>query len=142
MNQYFLLVVRLVLGAIWIYQGCFLKIVIRDAHEFSIVQSLGLDDTSAWFWMVTIGAAEAFLGLGIISGFAYRAVNIFQIMILLLMNIVGICFGHGSIERPVGLLLSNCPHFLLAWLLVVHGPGRFAMSFSRRRLASGKSATA
>jgi uncharacterized membrane protein YphA (DoxX/SURF4 family) len=142
MNQYFLLAVRLVLGTIWIYQGCFLKIIMRDAHEFFIVRSLGLDDAGAWFWVIAIGVAEVWLGLGIISGIAYRTVNIFQIVILLLMNVVGICFGNGSIEHPFGLLLSNCPHFLLAWLLVVHGPGRFAMSSSRRRLASGNSATA
>lgn len=141
MNQYWLLAVRLVLGTIWIYQGCFLKIIIRDPHEFAIVRSISADDGTAWSWMVAIGLGELLLGIGIISGIACRAVNIFQISILLLMNLVGICFGHGSIEHPFGLLLSNCPLFLLAWFLATNGPGRFAVHWPRKRVVSGESGT-
>ena len=111
------------LATIWLYEGFWLKIWRPDAHELTIVSAFAATPQGARLLMTLIGAAETVLALGILSGLFARFVSWFQVGILLLMNLTGILFGHGTIRDPSGLLIHNLPLFACMTLIALHGPG-------------------
>jgi uncharacterized membrane protein YphA (DoxX/SURF4 family) len=123
----FLLLVRLAMALVWLYNGFWLKIVLRDPHHRAIVAAVFGHDWRADLGLIFIGSAETLLALGIASGMAHRFVNSIQIVVLLAMNIVGIVCGGGEIAHPVGLLIQNLPLICCAALIIVQGPGPFVL---------------
>jgi uncharacterized membrane protein YphA (DoxX/SURF4 family) len=121
-----LLLARLILAAIWLYQGLWLKIIQADPHHLTVVRSVPLP---VWITpdkaLTLIGAGETLLALGIASGLWHRLVNGFQIALLVAMNIIGIVCAGSEISAGWGLLLMNLPQLMLAWLLLRHGPGKW-----------------
>jgi uncharacterized membrane protein YphA (DoxX/SURF4 family) len=128
----FVFFVRCAMALVWLYNGLWLKVILRDPHHRAIVASVvGSDGWRADVALIVIGAAESLLALGILSGVAHRFVNGFQIAVLLLMNGLGIAFGGGSIEHPIGLLIGNLPLICCALLALLHGPGSFVAPLKR-----------
>lgn len=118
----FALFVRAVLSLVWLYNGLWLKVLAVDPHHAQIVAStLGHPA-----WLTTIGAGESLLAIGILSGWASRLVNGFQLALLIAMNAVGILFS-GEIEKPLGLVISNLPLAACAIALIIFGPGRWIL---------------
>lgn len=119
--------VRLAMALVWLYNGLWLKVVLRDPHHRAIVASVfGTDGWGADLALYVIGGAETLLAVGVASGAAYRFVNGFQIAALLAMNALGIAFGGGGIAHPIGLLIQNLPLVCCAALVMIQGPGPFA----------------
>ena len=137
----FLFGVRLVLAAIWLYEGFWLKIWRPDAHELAIVSSFAATPQGARQLMALIGAAETALAFGILSGLYWRLVSCFQIGILLVMNLTGILFGKGTIHDPAGLIIHNLPLFACMALVALHGPGSWRAPAPNGRAGSKGDAT-
>ena len=119
--------VRLSMALVWLYNGLWLKIVVRDPHHRAIVAAVFGDDWRADVALIAIGTGESLLAAGIASGIAFRFVNGVQIAVLLAMNLIGIFYGGGEIAHPIGLLIQNLPLFCCAALIIVHGPGPFVL---------------
>ena len=124
-SPYFLLFVRLTIALTWIYQGLWLKVIVRDPHHLEIVRSVGFPDATAA--MLAIGACETLLAAGVLSGLFHRAISTFQIVILLAMNLTGILFGGGNISHPFGLLIGNLPLLICIALIGLYGPGALSL---------------
>ncbi len=123
-----LLAVRCVMAAVWFYNGLWLKLIARDAHHLEIVSAVVAGTrVPPVVGLSVIGGGETLLALGVLSGLWPRFVNGFQIGLLVVMNVCGIIFGGGAIERPVGLLIANLPLIACASMVIALGPGRFAM---------------
>ncbi len=124
MNGKLIFAFRIALAAIWLYNGLWLKVIVLDPHHLSIVHSV-FNNASADPVLVLklIGGCETLLAIGILSGLFYRFVSIFQIVVIVSMNIAGIVFGGGAIEHPVGLIVSNLPTIMCALAVAIHGPG-------------------
>lgn len=129
----FLLLTRLIVALIWFYEGAWQKVIARDAHELSIVQSFATTPEAAHQLMLLIGAGETLLGLGVLSGLFPRFIACFQIILLLTMNGIGILFGGGKIANPVGLLIHNLPFLACIACLGLYGPGPFSLTLPIRR---------
>ena len=132
MNPKLIFAIRLALAAVWFYNGLWLKVIALDAHHLEIVRSVsnnsGIDPA---FILRLIGSAETLLGLGIVSGLFYRFVSGFQIVIILLMNLIGSIGGGGAIAHPFGLIISNLPTIMCALVVATNGPGAFALKLGR-----------
>jgi uncharacterized membrane protein YphA (DoxX/SURF4 family) len=129
LNPAFLFFVRVVVASVWLHEGLWQKLIARDPHELSIVQQFATSAQNAHVMMAGIGAAETLMALAVLSGLFCRPLAWFQIFILLLMNAVGILFGHGTIADPIGLLIHNLPLVVCMALLGLNGPGAFALKW-------------
>lgn len=127
MNPQLILFMRIALAAIWFYNGLWMKVIALDAHHLQIVSSVASGHIDAAVLLRSIGGCETLLAIGILSGLFHRFVNYFQIAVIVLMNLIGIAFGGGAIEHPVGLLLSNVPTVLCALTVALYGPGACAL---------------
>ncbi len=126
--------VRIALGAVWLYNGLWLKVISLDSHHLQIVQSVcahGATNIDPALVLRLIGGCETLLAAGIISGLFYRFVSYFQIAVILLMNVVGSVSGGGAIAHPFGLIISNLPTIMCAILVAIKGPGTWALDFSK-----------
>ena len=90
----------------------------------SVAQVTGLEPE---LLLRLIGGCETLLGVGIVSGLCYRFVSYFQIIIILLMNLIGSIFGGGAIQHPFGLIISNLPTIMCAVIVATCGPGAYAL---------------
>src|SRR5438552_1897792 len=111
MSPWFLLAVRIAVAATWLYQGLWLKVIAADPQHLAVVTSVGGPLPPLLFLRV-IGIGETLLGVAVLSGVWHRFLAVFQIALLLAMNTLGILFGRGAIEHPVGLFVQNLPFLL------------------------------
>lgn len=131
MNPGFVLAVRMVVAATWLYQGLWLKVIALDPHHLAIVESVG-GPVPPLLFLRAIGLGETLLGLAVLSGVWHRFIAAFQIVLLAVMNTLGILFGGGNIERPLGLVMQNLPFICCIMLVGIYGPGAAAWRFRRR----------
>lgn len=131
MNPKLIFAIRLALAAVWFYNGLWLKVIALDAHHLEIVRSVsnssGIEPA---LLLRLIGSAETLLGIGIVSGLFYRFVSYFQIVIILLMNLIGSIGGGGAIAHPFGLVISNLPTIMCALVVATNGPGAYSLNIS------------
>ncbi len=126
MNGWFLLAIRIVIAATWIYQGLWLKVVLVDPHHLAVVQAVG-GPLPPLHFLKLIGIGETLLGLAVLTGITHRFIAAIQVALLLAMNALGILFGGGAIERPVGLLIQNLPFLICVILIGLYGPGALSL---------------
>jgi uncharacterized membrane protein YphA (DoxX/SURF4 family) len=127
------------LALVWLYNGLWLKVISLDPHHLEIVRSVAagtsIDPTVL---LRTIGGCETLLAIGILSGLLYRFVSYFQIVIVLVMNVIGTLFGGGAIAHPVGLIVSNLPLIMCALVVALRGPGAFSLRSKGKHGQSSK----
>ncbi len=130
MNPRLLFALRLMLGAIWLYNGLGLKILAVSPEHLAIVSGLNLGNLIQPRTLLTLtGAGETLLALGIWSGLFNRFVSWFQLSVLLAMNTITILFS-GAIAQPIQLIFQNLPMFFCVLIVALYGPGS---PFARRR---------
>ncbi len=123
MNPKLLFILRLILGAVWLYNGLWLKLIAVSPEQLAIVSWLNLGGLiQPRTLLMVIGVCESVLALGIWSGLFNRFVSWFQFGVLLVMNSIAILFS-GAIAQPADLIVQNLP--LLGCIVVValYGPG-------------------
>lgn len=133
-TDFLVLLARVVLASVWLYNGLWLKVMVADAHHLAIVTALGTAEYIQPVDLLTlIGYCETLLAAGILSGLYFRFVSYFQVLVLLLMNILGIIFGGGNIANPAGLIVSNLPTIMCCLFIAKLGPGGLALTISSKK---------
>lgn len=123
MNPRLLFGLRLMLGAIWLYNGLWLKIVAVSPEHLAIISGLRAGPLIEPHMLLTlIGVGETLLAFGVWSGLYYQFVSWFQLAVLLAMNSVAILFS-GTIQEPVQLLFQNLPLLFCMLIAALYGPG-------------------
>lgn len=117
-DRAFVVAARIIIALTWFYQGLWLKVIARDPHHLEIVQKVGLPRPE--LALTTIGIGETLIGLAVLSGFFPRSVTVFQIVLILTMNLTAIVGSRGAIREPIGLLLGNMPLLLCIALVGWH----------------------
>jgi uncharacterized membrane protein YphA (DoxX/SURF4 family) len=119
-----LAVARLILASIWLYHGLWNKLISPAAHHVAVVEQIGsLGPLTPRMFLTMIGLGETLLGLGTASGWLFRFVALFQIVLVVTMNAIGIMFASKAIADPVALVFQNLPFLACAALVAAHGPG-------------------
>ncbi len=123
MNPKLLFVLRLMLGAIWLYNGLWLKILAVSPEHLAVVSGLNL---GGWVepqrLLTLIGAGETLLALGIWSGLFNHLVSWFQLGVLVAINTVAVLFSH-AIPDPLQLCVQNLPLCFCIIIVALYGPG-------------------
>jgi uncharacterized membrane protein YphA (DoxX/SURF4 family) len=124
----FVFAIRCVLALVWLFNGLWKKILCVDPHHLAIVSAAcsecRLPPQST---LAVIGACETLLALGILSGLFYRFVSIFQIVIVLTMNIIGMISTGSSLANALGVIITNLPLIICALVVARYGPGDFSI---------------
>ena len=123
-----LLLLRGCVGAVWMHEGLWQKILRPDAHELAIAGHFWFFGLSGAALLMLIGALETLLALGFWSGLVPKFTAWAGIIALLTMNLVGIVGGGGTIADPVGLLIHNLPLWCCMGALAVWGAGRWSLA--------------
>ena len=124
----FLFVVRLCVGAVWMHEGLWQKIVRPDAHELDIVSYFSFFGFGGATLMMFIGGLETLLALGFWSGLLPRLCAWTGVIALLAMNLVGIIGSDGTIADPMGLLIHNLPLWCCMLAIALWGAGRWTLA--------------
>lgn len=124
LNPRHLFALRMLVAAVWLYNGLVLKLWLVDPEHLAVVEAVdppfGL---SAPAFLGLVGAGETLLGLAVASGFWHKPLAIFQILLIVAMNVVGILSG--GVDDPLGLLMTNLPLLALIALVGCYGPGHW-----------------
>jgi uncharacterized membrane protein YphA (DoxX/SURF4 family) len=124
---------RVVVALVWLHEGLWQKLIVRAPHEIAVVEAVGQVGPLAPLQLLTlIGAGETLLAIGVLSGLLWRALSVFQIVLLVTMNTIGIISSGGAaIPDPVGLVIKNLPLLMCIALIGLYGPGAWAVKLRR-----------
>ena len=117
-----LFVVRLILSAVWLYNGTYLKVIAVDPEHLRVVEAVGqVGPLAPPDFLFLIGLGETILGLWILSGWQYRWSCRLQFALIVLMNLIGILSG--GVPNPAAVIITNLPLLACIWMAERLGPG-------------------
>ena len=134
-SEVLFLVVRVTVAAVWLYEGLWLKVLLRAPHELAVVESLPhVLPLSPTDLLTLIGFGETLLAVGVLSGLFWRPLALLQAALVVLMNTGGIVFAGGTaIGDPLGLVVHNLPFLACIALIGAYGPGPRIITQSNSR---------
>ncbi len=111
-----LLLPRVAIALVWLYQGLWCKLLDRAPQHRKIVGAVPfLDSSQARQALFVLGSLECVLAVWVLSGFRAHEAALVQTLLLASMNIAGIFWARSLIADPVGMLLQNFVFLLLVW---------------------------
>lgn len=112
-----ILLIEAAVGAVWIYEGLWCKVLGRAPQQIGIVQAVPVfSSKTAQTFLVALGYAETALGGWALSGWLPTECALVQTAVLLSMNSVGLLFARNQIHDPAGMVLKNIVLAVLAWV--------------------------
>lgn len=124
---------RVIVALVWLHEGLWQKLIVRAPHEVAVVEAVGQLGPLAPLQLLTlIGVGETLLAVGVLSGMFGRALAVFQMGLLVMMNTIGIISSGGTaIPDPLGLVIKNLPLLMCIALIGIYGPGAWAWKLRR-----------
>jgi len=112
-----LLLPRIAIALVWIYQGFWCKLLGQAPHHQEIVEKTPfLNACRARRALIALGALECVLGMWVLSGIWAREAALAQTLLLVSMNAIALLQARSLISDPLGMLLQNCIFLTLAWI--------------------------
>ena len=106
-----LVIARLALAAVWLYQGLWHKLL-RAGHHAEITAQVPFGGP----WLLpALGVAECGLALWILSGRRSRECAWAQTVLIVSMNVGGLAFAGSLIPDPLAMITQNAVLLALAW---------------------------
>jgi uncharacterized membrane protein YphA (DoxX/SURF4 family) len=120
-----LLILRVAIASVWLYQGLWLKLLGQAPRHQKIVGTVPfLNSRQARWALMLLGFLECGLAVWVLSGFRAREAALAETLLLGFMNAAGLLWARNLIPDPVNMLLQNFVFLLLAW--VAAGNGSYA----------------
>jgi len=120
-SNYFILIVRIILGSVFLYYGSFkIKDLKQNAKDF---EKMGFKP--GWFFGTPIAFLETFGSLFIIVGFLFWLI----LTLFALHMITGTIWKITSTEKPFSDWSYDLLLLGITILLLITGPGKFALTF-------------
>ena len=112
-----LLVMRVVIAAVWLYEGLWCKVLSRMPSHLAIVVELpGFTPARALMLLKTVGSVEIALGLWVLTGVDPVWCALAQVMLLVVMNGNALLWARHLVLDPVGMVLKNLAFLMLVWV--------------------------
>ena len=112
-----LVVLRIAIASVWIYQGFWRKLLGRAPRDQKIVEATSFLSASwARRFLVAIGVFECLLAAWAFSGIRAREAALTQTVALVVMNAMALLRARSLISDPVDMVLQNCVFLTLAWI--------------------------
>ncbi|HEX4167250.1 MAG TPA: DoxX-like family protein [Bryobacteraceae bacterium] len=111
-----LLLPRMAIALVWIYQGFWCKLLGRAPHHQKIVGATPFFNSArARQALVVLGCVECVLAVWVLSGVGAHEAALMQTLLLVSMNAAGLLWARSLIPDPAAMLLQNFVFLLLAW---------------------------
>lgn len=112
-----LLVLRGAVGAVWLYEGLWCKLLGREPHQVSVVEAVPkLGPLVGRHFLLALGAVETALALWILSGAYPGWCAAAQTALLVTLNANGLLWARHVIHDPGGMVVKNAALLVLAWV--------------------------
>jgi uncharacterized membrane protein YphA (DoxX/SURF4 family) len=112
-----LVVIRISVAAVWIYEGLWCKLLGRMQSQLQVVQAVPrLGPLFGSAVLKAVGVVEVALGAWVISGIAPGTCAIAETALLAVLNVNGLLWARRLIHDPAGMVIKNISFLLLAWV--------------------------
>ena len=109
--------IRIAIGAVWLYEGLWCKLLGREPSQEQIVASVPrLGERFGHAFLKILGAVEVGLGAWVIWGVTPGWCALAQAVLLAVLNANGILWARGLIRDPLGMVLKNIAFLVLVWV--------------------------
>ena len=108
---------RLGIAMVWIYQGFWCKVLGKMPRHRQVVEATPFfNGRHARQFLLALGLFETVLGVWVISGLFPRAAALVQTCLLLGMNAGGLIWARAIIPDPIGMVFQNFAFLTLIWI--------------------------
>lgn len=112
---------RIATAVVWLVFGVVFKMLGMVPRHRAIVASV-VGEAAAGPVTMVIGAAEAVMGLWILSGFRPRLCAAAQTIAIVTMNAVELSVARELLLAPVPMVLANLVFLAVGWYCALHAP--------------------
>lgn len=112
-----LLLIRIAIALVWLYEGVWCKLLDRMPHQVEVVAAHPLfGPGSARAVLKAIGLVEVALAVWVLSGWQPIYAAMAQTVLLVGMNANGLLFSRHAIPDPGGMVFKNFAFIVLMWV--------------------------
>jgi hypothetical protein len=118
------LLLRVSVAAVWLYEGLWCKLLGREPHQVQVVESVpGLGPIFGRTFLLALGLVETALAMWVLSGSVPGLCAVTQTALLVTLNLNGLLWARHVIHDPGGMVVKNVAFLLLAWVAATMGHG-------------------
>jgi uncharacterized membrane protein YphA (DoxX/SURF4 family) len=112
-----LLLLRVAVAAVWLYEGLWCKLLGRTPHQTEVVAAHPLfGPKMARTFLYALAVVEVALGVWVLSGWQAALAALAQTVLLVVLNANGVLFARHVIPDPAGMVVKNFGFLVLAWV--------------------------
>lgn len=117
-----LLLLRLAVAAVWLYEGLWNKLLGSAKHQQEVVAAVPrVGIRFGGVFLYVLGVLEVALAVWILTGYLPALCAITQTALLLTLNVNGLLWARHLIPDPGGMVVKNFAFLCLAWITGVLG---------------------
>jgi uncharacterized membrane protein YphA (DoxX/SURF4 family) len=118
-----LVIIRLAVAAVWLYEGLWNKVLGRAAREAQVVAAVPtLGPRFGQLFLKVLGVVEVLLAVWVMVGIEPGWCALAQIALLILLNANGLMWARHIIHDPAGMVIKNIAFLVLVWACgAMHG---------------------
>jgi uncharacterized membrane protein YphA (DoxX/SURF4 family) len=111
-----LLLIRVAVAAVWLYEGLWCKALGREPHQVKVVEAVPrLGPLVGRQVLLALGLVETLLGVWVLTGVQAGLCAVVQTGLLVALNASGLIWARRIIHDPGGMVVKNFSFLLLAW---------------------------
>ena len=112
-----LIVIRVSIAAVWVYEGVWCKILGRATSQMKVVEAVPwLGARFGLVFLKALGAVEFALAVWVMWGVLPGPCAIAQTALLLTLNANGLLWARHVIHEPAGMIVKNIAFLVLVWV--------------------------
>jgi uncharacterized membrane protein YphA (DoxX/SURF4 family) len=112
-----LLLIRVSVAAVWLYEGLWCKILGRVPLQLQVVTAVPrLGPQFGAPFLRTLGIVEVALAAWVMSGVSPALCAMVQTALLIVLNANGLLWARHIIHDPAGMVVKNIAFLVLAWI--------------------------
>jgi hypothetical protein len=116
-----ILLIRVAIAAVWLYEGLWCKLLGKTPHQEEIVAAHPLfGPRLAGITLKAIGVVEVALAVWVLSGWQPWLAALAQTALLVGMNVNGLLFARNLIPNPGEMVVKNFALVVLMWVAAGH----------------------
>jgi uncharacterized membrane protein YphA (DoxX/SURF4 family) len=112
-----LIVMRVAVAAVWLYEGLWNKLLGGAARQVQVVSAVPrLGPLFGSSFLKLLGAVEVLVAAWVLSGILPGFCAIAQVVLLVLLNVNGLLWARHIIHDPGGMVVKNAAFLVLVWV--------------------------
>lgn len=112
-----LLLVRIAVAGVWLYEGLWCKLLGGEPHQLEVVAAVPrYGPRVGALFLKALGVVEVGIGIWALSGVLPLPCVVAQTLLLVTLNANGVLWARHVIHDPAGMVVKNFSFLVLAWV--------------------------